>query len=59
MSTMTSLLVEILGSYTQLPGEGLASVNWPWIFSAIIWVLLIWFVFKLILRLIERSSRRP
>lgn len=58
MSTMTSLLTEILGTYTQLNGDGLASINWPWIFSAIIWVLVIWFIFKLILRLIERTTRK-
>lgn len=56
---MTDLIVEILGTYVPLSGEGIASLNPVWITSAILWILLIWFVFKLILRLIERTSRRP
>ena len=55
---MIDLITEILGEYVQLTGEGIASINWPWITSAIIWILLIWFVFKLILRLVQGSSRR-
>lgn len=55
---MVDLIVEILGDYLPLAGDGIASINWPWIVSAIIWVLVIWFVFKLILRLVQGSSRR-
>lgn len=53
---MTALITEILGTYVPLNGEGLASINFPWIVSAICWILLLWFVLKLILRLIQGSG---
>lgn len=54
---MVSLIENLLGTYTQLPGDGLASVNWPWIVGAACWLLLLWFVLKLIIRLIQGSNR--
>ena len=57
MTAFTDLIVEILGEYVPLNGDGIAALNPVWICGAIIWILLIWFVFKLILRLIQGSNR--
>lgn len=55
---MTDLIVEILGEYVPLAGDGLAAINWPWIVSAVCWVLLVWFILKLIIRLVQGSNNR-
>ena len=57
ITVMVDLIVEILGEYVPLNGEGIATLNWPWLVGAIIWILIIWFIFKLILRLIQGSGR--
>lgn len=56
---MLDLVINILGGYAPNSGDGIASLNFTWIVGAILFILTVWFVFKLILRLIERSSRRP
>lgn len=55
---MTTILDEILGSYVPLTGEGLASINFDWIAGAIIFIMLFWFVLRLILNLLGHGGDR-
>ena len=45
---MVSTIVSILGDYVQLNGDGLASINWPWVVGAILLVLCVYFIFKMV-----------
>ena len=49
---MVDFIVEMLGAYVPLNGEGLASINFPWVIGALSFLLVLWFVFRLILKLI-------
>lgn len=49
---MIDSILALLGTYTQLQGDGIASINWPWLVGAAFFLLCIWFLFKLVLRLI-------
>lgn len=55
---MVDLLKEILGVYTPLAGEGLASLNIEWIFNALLFFLFVWFILRLILNLSHRGGGR-
>lgn len=46
---MISAITNFLGAYTQLNGDGIASINWPWILGAVLLVITIWFLYKIIL----------
>lgn len=51
---MVAYITDMLGLYTPLSGEGLASLNLPWIVGAIFFLLLVWFIFRLILKLVGK-----
>ena len=51
------LVSSFLGGYQPLAGDGIASINFTWIVSAILFILLVWFLLKLILRLIQGTTR--
>ncbi len=55
---MVDLLHEILGVYTPLTGDGLASLNLEWIFNALCFFLFVWFILRLILNLVNRGGGR-
>lgn len=55
---MVDLLKEILGVYSPLSGEGLASLNIEWIFNALLFSLFVWFILRLILNLSNRGGGR-
>lgn len=55
---MVDILLEILGTYVPLNGDGLASINFPWVVNAIIFILLVWFVLRLILNIVNRGGRK-
>lgn len=54
---MTLILDEILGSYVPLAGEGLASINFGWIVGAIIFIMLTWFILRIIINLLGGGRR--
>lgn len=50
---MVNAIVNYLGEYVQLTGDGIASINWPWILSACLFLMCIWFVFKIVLKFFD------
>lgn len=48
---MTDLLIEILGNYVPLSGDGIASVNPVWICSALLFILFVWAFLRLLINL--------
>lgn len=57
MTTLVDLITNLVGTYVPLNGSGIETINWPWLVAGAIWVLLIWFIFKLLLRLIDGSRK--
>lgn len=45
----------VLGNYTQLSGDNIATLNIEYIVSAIIFIMSIWFILKLILSFFYRN----
>lgn len=58
MSYLVDIVLEILGTYVPLNGEGLASINFPWVVNAIILLMCFWFVLRIILNLVNRNGGR-
>lgn len=54
---MKDILLEIIGEYVPLTGEGVATLDFPWIFSAILFICLIcvtgWFACRLIVGVLK------
>lgn len=58
MIHLVDIVLEILGTYVPLNGEGLASINLPWVVNAIILIMCFWFVLRIILNLVNRNGGR-
>lgn len=50
---MINTIITILGEYTPLNGEGIASINPVWIVAAIFLVMSVWVVYKIILKFFD------
>lgn len=63
MEFLRSLLVGILGDYTPVTyfvddvecvAQGAAGVDWPWVASAVLFILLVYSIFRLVRCLIAK-----
>lgn len=44
---MKSYIIDILGSYTPITtGEGMGTIDWPYIFGGIVFIIVLWFVLR-------------
>lgn len=58
IDSMVSAITNLFGEYVPLNGEGLASLNFPWIVGAIIGIIFLWFLLEMVLILIRGGGRR-
>lgn len=55
---MIGALESVLGQYVQLNGEGIASLNWEWLWCGVLLLLSVWFCFKVVLRFLDWLLKR-
>lgn len=50
---MINALINIIGEYVPLAGDGIASLNPVWLLAAVLLCFSVWFVFRMVLKIFD------